>query len=259
MLSQPITRDAGHIYTGRGEFFGKYDGIPVPGVTGMLKVIGANFSQAAYFGARSCAEVVDELMERGALTAMREALGGPGFIKGLTETATKKRDSAAQLGSAVHAMAEHLMTEGRSGQQSTDAAVIQRVEAYADWWKSSGWKKPLTEVMGMNTVVGYGGTLDLLARDEHDVLTLADVKSGASVYREAVLQVTAYGDFTFIQVPDGDGWRLVPMPRIGRYVILHVTTDGVRPIDVEVGEHELMVWHDVCDIYAWQKKVKGRL
>lgn len=228
-----------------------YEQVTYPGTTGILKeCLGASFEQAAKYGATNAAKAALHMHQAGALQALLDSTGPDGFIKALADRHRWERDQAAQLGSAVHTLAE----KPAGDDEHPDGAVMARVRAYRDWWRNSGWTKPLTEVIGVNPSVGYGGTLDLMARDEQGRLTLADIKTG-SVWREAVLQVTAYGDFTVILV----NGKLSVMPKVDRYVILAVTNDGVRPIDVEVGQAEHMAWLDCVDLYRWTKKVKGRL
>ena len=76
-----------------------------------------------------------------------------------------------------------------------------RVLAYAAWWKASGWRLRLSEAMLVNPMMGYGGTLDLLAYDRDGRTVLADIKTGKGVYQEAVLQLTAYGMAELINRP----------------------------------------------------------
>ena len=66
------------------------------------------------------------------------------------------------------------------------APITSRVLAYAAWWKASGWRLRLSEAMLVNPMMGYGGTLDLLAYDRDGRTVLADIKTGKGVYQEAV-------------------------------------------------------------------------
>jgi hypothetical protein len=98
--------------------------------------------------------------------------------------------------------------------------------------------------------------LDVLAYDQDGKTVLADIKTG-SVWREAILQLTAYGLCPLVSPMGSD--KVYPMPVPDRYVILNVKPEGVRPIEVNIGSAERMAWADVLDLYAWQQSVKGKL
>lgn len=260
MAPQPITRSADHRYT--------YEGVTYPGVTTMLKVLDKSDALMSW-AARQTAEAALNLIhakdspgfiDSTALIALLDSVGRKGTIRALTSRSSWQRDEAAQLGTEVHRLAESMHSDaGQYTLPTLPDGIRKRIEAYADWWNASGWTRPLTEVMGVNPSVGYGGTLDLLARDADGRLVLADIKTGKGVYREAILQLTAYGDFTVMQYPTLGQWKLAVMPKVDRYVILHVTLDGVREVELTVGQDERMAWLDCVDLYRWTQKVKGRL
>ena len=246
MLPQPITRSADHIYSAtlpNGEKVG-----PFTGVTTYLGIL----DKPALIGwaANETADAAIGMMDGDPrpLSHILDAIGKVGFRKAITSRKDWKRDEAAHLGTEVHHLAEGVINgEARQG---SDLAMRHAI-IYADWWKESGWTRPLTEVMGINPSVGYGGTADLMARDEAGKLVLADLKTGAKgVFREAVLQLQAYKDFTYIMV----GGELRVMPDVDRVVILHVTLDGVRPIELNLDEHDRMAWLDCVDLWRWGKR-----
>ena len=103
--------------------------------------------------------------------------------------------------------------------------------------------------------LGYGGTLDLLAYDEAGRTVLADVKSGANVYPEVVLQLLAYGEAALI-APQGSPLAY-PMPTIERYVVLHVTDAGVRVIDVEVDDDDRAALAGLPAAVALARRAEG--
>ena len=247
MLVPAIIRTSDHRYI--------YEGQEYPGTTGILKVLDKSDALMAWAARQTATAAVrlygENIAEgRNAFDALMLSVGPEGTIRALGERSRWQRDEAAQLGSAVHKLAETRQYD------HADEGVAKRAKAYADWWDASGWTRPMVEVIGVNPSVGYGGTADLIARDADGRLTLADIKTGKGVYREAILQLAAYGDFTLILLPDG---RTAVMPIIERYVILHVTLDGVREIDLSVGQDERMAFLDCVDLYRWTKKVKGML
>ena len=243
LTPRAITRSASHQYT--------YDGNTYPGVTTVLKVLDKSDALMAW-AARQTAEAALENLDT--LQGLRDTVGPEGVVKALTSRSSWKRDEAAQLGSDVHGLADDHVN-GRPLPANLPKAITDRVAAYADWWQQSGWSLRASEAMLVHPAFGYGGTLDLLARDRDGRTVLADLKTGKGVYREAVLQLTAYGMAERLQVTDGS---LYAMPAVDRYVILHVTADGVREIELSVGALEKVAWAACLDLYQWAETMKGK-
>jgi hypothetical protein len=236
-----ITRSADHRYRYRGTWY--------PGVTSILKVLDKSGPLMAW-AARNTAEAAVSQID--ALPHLLQSVGPEGVVRALTARSEWKRDEAADLGTAVHEYAD-LIARGQP-LPPLPAATVTRVEAYADWWKNSKWRLRSSESMLVNTEMQYGGTLDLLAYDADGRTVLADVKTGKGVYREAVLQLAAYGNATLIQTATG----LYAMPKVDRYVVLHVTADGVREIEINVGALEMLAWAACRDLHDWSESMKGK-
>lgn len=246
-----ISRSADHRYT--------YQGATYPGATtilGMLDKSGPLMGWAARETATAAVRLVNEL------PAMIAATGEAGVVKMLSSRSTWQRDEAAQLGTEVHALAD-LVVRGQPTPSMTDTQRA-RVLHYAKWWKDSGWTLRLSEAMVVRPDVaqGWGGTFDLLAYDRDGRTVLSDVKTGRAVYREAVLQLAAYGMASLVQ-PHSDNVitdppKVYPMPVPDRYVILHVTAEGVREVEVAVGAAERMAFLACLDLYHWSESMKGK-
>ena len=247
----PISRSADHYYTYQGKVY--------PGVTGILKVLDKS-DALMNWAARQTAEAALGLMKKdgefsvyGPLFDIIRETGPEGAIKALTARSSWKRDEAAQLGSDVHGYADDHVN-GRQLPPNLDKSIVDRVQAYAAWWAASKWSLRASEAMVVHTAFGYGGTIDLLARDGDGRTVLADIKTGKGVYREAVLQLTAYGMAEVIQIDA----RVFAMPAVDRYVVLHVTTDGVREIEINVGALEKVAWAACLDLHQWAESMKGK-
>lgn len=245
-----ITRDRYHRYT--------YAGQTYPGVTGIIGVIDKSDALMAW-ASRNTAEAA--LAQLDHLASLRDTVGPDGVVKMLTARSAWKRDEAAAHGSEIHTHAERI-ANGEEAPGDIPEAIRVRVERYAEWWAASGWKKRLAEAFVIDTRAGYGGTLDLLAFDEAGRTTLADVKSGASgVYSEVRLQLCAYGMAEFIAPADSP--TAYPMPVVERYVVLHVTDEGVRVIDVDITEEDRAAFLACIPLAAWRAATKkngyGRL
>ena len=246
MAPQAITRSADHRYT--------YEGVTYPGVTSILGVLDKSGPLMAW-AARQTAEAAVLMQRDDAFRTLLDTVGNEGAIRALTDRSRWQRDEAANLGTEVHGLAD-LVVRGVPTPPMAEG-IRTRVLAYADWWQRSGWTLRLSEAMVVNTEWGYGGTFDLLAKDAEGRTVCADVKTGRGVYREAVLQVAAYGAFagTLVQFSDG---KVYPMPKVDRFVILHVTLDGVREVELAVGQKEMAAFCACLDLWHWSESMKGK-
>jgi hypothetical protein len=206
-----------------------------------------------------------------ALDKLMEQVGADGALKALTSRSAWKRDEAAALGTEVHNLAD-MLVRGVELPPMGDTTKA-RVLAYAEWWQNSGWTLRTSEAMLVNTVYGYGGTIDLLARDRDGRTVLADIKTGKAIYSEAVLQLCAYAHGEVIQhtiietgMPDTSYGppsvdritRVYPFPPVDRYVILHVTAGQVREVEVPIGDLEWIAFQACMDLSRWRETQKGK-
>ena len=243
---QHILRTPDHHYV--------FDGQTYPGVTGIVKVIDKSGPLMSW-AARMTAEAAIESL--GTLPQLLETVGPDGVVKALTARSAWKRDEAAMLGTEVHAMAD-MIAMGKPVPAMSEAA-LKRVDHYTKWWGSSGWTVRASEGMVINPTVGYGGTLDLIAKDREGRTVLADIKTGSvqysgRLYPEILMQLAAYGMGEHIEV---DG-RLFDMPSIDRYAVLHVTTDGVEEIEALVGDQEREAFARCLWLSTWLAALKGK-
>jgi hypothetical protein len=238
-----ISRSSDHRYTYAGETY--------PGVTGILRVLDKSDALMAW-AARNTAEAA--LAQLDNLASLRDTVGPEGVVKALTSRSSWKRDEAANLGTQVHELADLVVKSEPTPPMSE--VVRGRVLAYVDWWKASGWILRLSEALIVNPTEGYGGTFDLLARDRDGRTVLADIKTGKAIYHEAVLQLAAYGMATYV-APLGSEVAY-PMPVPDRYVILHVTLDGVREVEISIGDLERSAFLACSYLAAWRETIKGK-
>ena len=220
----------------------------LPGATGILKTLWKGHGLDAWRD-KTIAETAVDMLSNGVPDGMTR----PMLVAAIREAVKEPRMVAARLGSEVHRMADEL-NHGRT--PVGDAKALSYASAYQEWWQASGWRLRLSEAIVIFPSQGYGGTFDLLAYDQDGKTVLADVKTG-SVYAEAILQLTAYGLCPMVSPMGSD--TVYPMPKPDRYVVLDVKPEGVRPIEINVGQVELMAWADVLDLYNWQQTVKGKL
>ncbi len=235
-----------------------YAGNTYPGVTDILKVIdksGALMTWAARQTAEAAVAMgMASIDHASGLQTLIETVGPDGAVKALTSRANWTRDEAASLGSAVHNLADQLVKGEPLDVESPLAH--EYAKGYAEWWQASGWRLRLSEAVVVHPDVGYGGTFDLLAYDRDGKTVLADIKTGKAVYKEAILQLTAYGMAPLVSPMGSD--RVYPLPIPDRYAVIHVTKDGVREVCIDVGQAERMAFLDCVDLHRWLASVKGK-
>lgn len=234
-----------------------FQGVTYPGVTKALGVLDKSGALMTW-AARETAAAMLAMEDSPGLAIMRSNVGDAGVISAATARSNWKRDEAAQLGTAIHAWADRYVNMGELPAMSDTARAY--TEHYAEWWQRSGWKIRLSEAAivapadeGVHT--GWGGTLDLLCRDDQGRTVLADIKTGKGVYRETILQLAAYGMGRYISALGSQD--VYEMPKVDRYVVVHVTREGVRPVELAVGPNEWSAWISALDLYNWTELVKG--
>ena len=237
-----ITRDAKHRYT--------HLGIVYPGVTSLIKVLDKSDALMAW-AARNTAEAA--LAQVDAIPGMLTTSGHEATIRFLTARSGWKRDEAAAIGSDIHRLADVIA----KSEDLPDMApgIHRRVELYAEWWASSGWTVWLSEAYLVNVTLGYGGTLDLLARDADGKTVLADVKTGKNIYPETRLQLAAYAGAEWVAPPESP--TAYRMPAIDRTVVLHVTEDGVEVVEYQLDDADDAAFAACIPLSAWRAAQKG--
>ena len=269
-----ITRDAAHRYT--------YEGVQYPSVTSILKVMGKSDALMSW-AARQTAEAAVDMFtdglgsitildgttytDKSSLAKLLDTVGREGAIKALTSRSSWKRDEAAHLGTEVHNLAD-LVVRGQPTPSMTETQRV-RVLHYAKWWEAqlkAGVQLRLSEAMVVRpcddvNAYGWGGTFDLLYYDGDRQTVLADIKTGKAVYREAVLQLAAYGMANLVQpAPENvmANGKVYPMPVPDRYQVIHVTEEGVREVEFHIGTPERMAFLACLDLYHWMESMKGK-
>lgn len=241
-----ITRSIDHRYT--------YEGRTYPGVTGILKVLdksGPLMSWAARQTAEAFVATIDDIPR------LIENIGPEGVIKAMTSRSAWKNDEAKDLGTEVHEIADRINRGEPRALDGLTLTVRARVQHYMDWLEASGWDVKISEAYLVEPFLGYGGTLDILARDRDGRAVLADIKTGKGVYRETVLQLAAYGMAKRIQ-PVGAPSDY-PMPTVDRYAVIHVTATGVREIEIPIGDADRTAFIAAMTLTEWSDAQKGRL
>lgn len=195
-----------------------YNGATYPTVTTLLKVL--NKPALVGWAARSVAEYAAKNYKQVYAIAEEDTEAAVDLLKG---TPWRERDKAASLGARVHAIAA-------AGGEPDD---IERpyVTQWQKFLEDTGAEVVAQERIVVNTVVGYGGTADLILRNRQGEHVLLDIKTGKTVadrdgqvYPEIRLQLNAYA------AADVG----LPVP-IDKAAVLHIQTDGydVHPVALD--------------------------
>lgn len=194
-----------------------YQGREYPTVTTILKAI--NKPALVGWAAKSVATYAATNHQQISAIASEDPTAAIDLLKG---TPWRERDKAASLGSRVHRLLEGDGTGASPEEQPF-------VDAWAAWLAATGTEIIAQEVPVVNTVMGYGGTADLIAR-ANGKIGLLDIKTGSTVadrdgqvYPEIRLQLAAYAAAD------------VGLPvAIEHAAVLHVRPEGVTVYKVDL-------------------------
>ena len=223
---------------------------PYPGVTSVIKALDkpALIEWAKRETAR-CAidnyDFVADLVKRGGLDAARAWLAS---------IPDMQRDTAAQMGTAVHAIAEHI-----SRGETYTATEEQKpfAEAYARFLDDYVPNFKSLERMVFSEQHGYGGTFDSIAVIAGSTY-LIDTKTSKSVYEETAMQLAALANADWCGLPgDAKQYRI---PKIQRYAVLHIRPDqyarGYRLIEFRVTDADYDSFLACLRLSNWRKDSK---
>jgi hypothetical protein len=207
----------------------RYRGQEEPSVTTILNVL----AKPALTGWAARLTAEQAVRERKKLWAIAEA-DETAAVEWLRQAPWQRKDRAANLGSAVHKLISQGIVTGAADEQPY-------LDVWYQWLDGSGWTVKSQEFPVFHPQVGYGGTVDLLAVDGDGRLLVADIKTGSGVYPEYALQLAAYRHAS-VGIPATDG-----------AVVLHVTAEGCRVVEVDAGESTFEAFVAARRLWQWQQ------
>lgn len=196
-----------------------YEGKDFPSVTTMLKCL----DKPALVGwaAKSVAEYAAKNYQQIYAIASEDEGAAIDLLKG---TPWRERDKAASLGARVHAIA------AAGGKPNAEEKPF--VDQWLKFLKDTQAEVIAQELIVVNTVIGYGGTADLILKNKAGEHVMLDIKTGKSVagrdglvYPEIRLQLNAYAHAD------------VGLPvTIDKAAVLHIQRDGydVHPVALDL-------------------------
>jgi hypothetical protein len=246
LLPLGASRDARHVYAFRDA---KVSVEGLPGVTGIIRTVDKSGPLVGWAKRETARCAVDNL---DTVRTIKETGGRQAAIDYLKGIPDFQRDTAADLGSAVHAFAEQI---ARGESIMVTEAEAPYVEAYrrflADWQP----KFLAAEEIVISLRHRYGGTLDAIAVMDGETWLL-DLKTSSGVYAETALQLAAYryADF-FARTGTDKRYRI---PRIDRCGVVHVRPEGARLVDYTdaVTPKTYQTFLAARQVWTWQQVTK---
>jgi hypothetical protein len=175
--------------------------------------------------------------------------GGPqAAVEWLKRIPDYTRDTAADLGTQVHAMAEAL---GRGEPVRVDESLRPYLLAYRrDFLDVFAPRFLAVEAMVCSERYEYGGTADAFVEIEGETWLL-DYKTGAGVYPDTALQLAGLARAQFIGIP-GDPVQY-PVPFATRFGVLHIRPEGARLLPVVVNRETVAAFLDARRLFGWDQ------
>lgn len=225
----------------------------VPGVTTLIGG-GIPKPQLNPWYARMVAEFVDQNpLEverlRGLPPVQHQGRERSALVDALCKVPTGKRDSAAERGTQIHALAEKVVAGDEVAVPLEHDGEVTGYAEFLDTWEVT----PLiVEGRGANVTEWFAGTLDLVGTSPHlagGKPVLIDLKTSNGVYGETALQTAAYARFEFYLDADGNEQ---PMPEIHACYVAHITPFGtdLRPLCRDRGELAEAYRQFLCAAYT---------
>jgi len=108
----------------------------------------------------------------------------------------KVKGMAADAGTVAHFMCECFLKKQEPDLSDYSANDISKAEnayiKFVTWWDNNGFELVASEAQLVSGKYGYGGTLDIVAKDTDGILHLCDIKTSKAVYDEYFYQCAAY-------------------------------------------------------------------
>lgn len=242
-----LTRDDRHFYQWNG-------GNKVPGVTSIIRALDKSGPLVGWAKREAAATAV---RNHEMLTTMIASGGPEAAIKWIASTPDYQRDTSADLGTRIHALAEAI-TRGQDVTITDEEAPY--VVAYREWLRE---KKPQivnVEYMVYSEAHGYGGTADMACSlhspfTEHPLsaceneLWLIDLKTGKATYPETALQLAGLHNADWAGRP-GDPKKYA-IPKATRFGVLHIRPEGAQLIPYQVGPAEFAAFLACRQLTTW--------
>lgn len=163
----------------------------------------------------------------------------------LTSSIFGSRDTAGNVGSAVHSYIEHI-TKGTNTQPPSEMAQ-EYIHQFRRFVEDFNPKFIENEATVFSRTYGYAGTMDAMVEID-GVRYILDYKTGKNVYPEAALQISAYARADFIGRKNGVE---DPLPEVKRGLILHIRPDKYALHYARIARPTFETFLSVLDLHRW--------
>jgi hypothetical protein len=236
-----LTRTPKHIYTWRE---GTFDSGPLPGVTSIIGMIDKSGPLVGWAKRETAACAVRNL---DMLATMRATGGLAAAVNWLKAIPDYQRNTAADIGTRVHALAESIAKGLPVTMTDEERPFLAAFQRFLDEWKPTYLA---TEQMVASLTHRYAGTLDAITFMAGDTYIL-DVKTGTGVYPETSLQLSAYANAEFAGNA-GDTTRYT-LPRITAHAVLHLRPEGYEVVPFNVEPRTFEAFLQARALYEWRE------
>lgn len=214
------------------------DGKRAIGVTTALKALPKELTRWA---ARTVAEYVADNPQT--VLDMLTTGGRSPMVDYLSGLPNQKRNEAAVRGTAVHNLAEKVIT---GAEVEVPEHLVGHVEAYIRFCDDWNPTPILSETVVASRKFGYAGTFDSIQDIPALGRVLVDYKTSNGIYGETALQVAAYRYADLYLDEQGDEQPMIP---VDDTYVLHIQADGYELIPLDAGLDTFETFLSVLTVY----------
>ena len=218
-----------------------------PGVTSILNMM-AKPGLRYWFAKMVAEEAVDSFSTIMDLVGKQRHDDAVDFLK---RAPGRHSGRAADRGTIVHGLIERMNRGEELGNIHPDfEGYVRNYEDFLNKWQPE-WLEVESTIW--NSTVGFAGTCDGIARIQNEI-ALVDLKTGANVYGEVALQLSAYANGEFILEANGDRR---PLPEIETAAVVHLREDRCEVRPIRLGADIFQVFVALREVFRWETDIKG--
>lgn len=223
-----------------------WQGRELPSVTSVPKLAGIPDRLHRWF----IGNLIDYVLANHSDIGLRMATGDDREIGSLRRDlwqAVQGQQRGRIVGIAVHRAA----SEGHDP-NTVHPSIAAKLRQYLDWQARSGAVVLGSEFQCWNLTEGYAGTADLMVRFPNGSIWLVDLKTGAGVYPEAALQLTAYLMAEFVGADDTVDERMTEfLHAVSGIGVLHLADAGWEFISLKLEPSTWTAYRGLLRFGAW--------
>jgi len=175
----------------------------------------------------------------------------------------EERDWKAARGTAVHRNAEHdTPTLDIKDYTDSESGVVVKAEdirpysrQYRNWVDEGDFEIILKERQVFNLALGYAGSFDILGREKATgEIVICDIKTGASIYADNLLQQMAYACAEFVGADDViDEEATALLAQVSGVAILHLSSTGWEYLRLQADSEAWAAFRGLLAFSQWTK------